>query len=130
MERELILVISLGAATLFASCAISLAVLIGLPHDYFRSSRVAGGRYRENGFLGRLGTALKNLLGLLLVIIGTVLSLPLVPGPGLITIAVGIALLDFPARRRLLRGLLSRPGMLRSINRSRAIFRRAPFVVD
>lgn len=130
MERELILAISLAAATLLASCAISLAVLIGLPDDYFRRSRAVGSRYGKNGFLRRAGIAVKNLLGLLLVVIGTVLALPLVPGPGLLTVAAGIALLDFPAKQRLLHKLLSSPCMLRLVNRSRAFFSRAPFVMD
>src|SRR5690242_6394204 len=130
MERELILGILLAAAMLFASCAISLVALIGLPRDYFRTSRVAGGSYAEKGFVGRAGIVLKNLLGLVLVITGIVLSLPLIPGPGLLTVAAGIALLDFPARRRWLYKLLRRPGMLRSINRWRAVFSRAPLAMD
>ena len=38
----------------------------------------------------------KNILGLFLVALGVVLSLPGVPGQGLLTILLGIMLLDFP----------------------------------
>jgi hypothetical protein len=130
MEREIILTALLATATMLASCVISLIALVGLPHDYFRTSRIASSRYAENGVLGKLRIVLKNLIGLALVVVGIVLSLPLVPGPGLLVVAAGIALLDLPARRRLLYKLLSRPGMLRAINRSRAAFSRAPFVLD
>jgi hypothetical protein len=130
MERHLILAILMSAATLLVSCAVSLIALIGLPHDYFCASRTPRSPYATHGFLGKAGIALKNVLGLILVVIGTVLSLPLIPGPGLLIVAAGIVLLDFPGRRRLLSKLLDRTHLLRSINWLRTAFSRAPLVVD
>jgi uncharacterized protein (TIGR02611 family) len=48
----------------------------------------------------RLG---RIVVGLLLLVIGIVLSLPLVPGPGLVVVAVGVGLLshEFEWARRL-----------------------------
>jgi hypothetical protein len=40
----------------------------------------------------------KNALGVLLVAIGVVLSIPGVPGQGLLTILLGVMLLDFPGK--------------------------------
>src|SRR5580700_2224334 len=43
----------------------------------------------------------KNLLGAIIFFFGILLSLPGVPGPGLLTILIGVMLLDFPGKRRL-----------------------------
>jgi hypothetical protein len=130
MERHLILAILLFAVTLFVSCALSLVALIGLPQDYFRTSRTPRSQYATQGFLGKAAIILKNLLGLILVVIGAVLSLPVIPGPGLLIVAAGIVLLDFHGKRRLLHTLLNRQYLLRSINRLRAAWSRAPLRVD
>lgn len=130
MERHIFLAILLSAVTLLVSCVLSLVALIGLPHDFFRTSLTPRSQYATHGFLGKAGIALKNLLGLTLVVIGAVLSLPVIPGPGLLIVAAGIVLLDFPGRRRLLHKLLNRPHLLRSINRLRTAFSRAPLIVD
>lgn len=53
---------------------------------------------------------LKNLFGIFLILSGIVLSIPLIPGQGLLTILIGLALTDFPGKRKLeLRLLKLRP---------------------
>jgi hypothetical protein len=72
----------------------------------------------------------KNLLGLVLIVLGLLLSLPGIPGQGLLTVLIGVMLLDIPGKRQLARWVLRHPRMLRSVNRLRAWFRRPPLVVD
>ena len=48
-----------------------------------------------------IGLILKNVLGFLLVLIGIVLSLPFVFGQGLLTILIGLTMMDFPGKRSL-----------------------------
>ena len=72
----------------------------------------------------------KNILGLLLVALGVVLSLPGVPGQGLLTILLGIMLLDFPGRDRLEQKLLSKPSIVSTINRLRGRFGKPPLVLN
>jgi hypothetical protein len=66
----------------------------------------------------------------LLVLIGAVLSVPLIPGPGFLIAVAGVLLLDFPAKHRMLRKLLSRPAVLRSINRLRRSLAQPPLLID
>jgi hypothetical protein len=68
------------------------------------------------------GVILKNVLGTLLVLLGLFLSLPGIPGQGLLTILIGVMLLSFPGKRRLERRLVSRPSVLAAINALRAYF--------
>ena len=72
----------------------------------------------------------KNLLGLLHVAIGLLLSVPGVPGQGALTILIGVMLLDLPGVRRLERWLVRRPSVYRTINRIRARFGKPPLVID
>jgi len=72
----------------------------------------------------------KNILGVLLVVVGILLSIPGVPGQGLLTILLGIMLLDFPGKRRLEQNLLRRPQILKTINRLRARFGKQALEID
>jgi len=74
-------------------------VLLKLPSSYVRH------RGRQH-FWGdkhpalRCGAAaLKNFLGVFLLVVGVILALPGVPGPGVLTIFVAVLLLDFPGKR-------------------------------
>ncbi|MCA1573007.1 MAG: hypothetical protein LC770_00390, partial [Acidobacteria bacterium] len=72
----------------------------------------------------------KNLLGVVLVVAGILLSLPGVPGQGILTILLGVMLLDFPGRPRLEHWLVSRPRILRTINKLRHRFSKQALVLD
>ena len=69
-------------------------------------------------------------LGLLLIVVGVILSIPGVPGQGLLTIVVGVMLLDIPGKHRLVRAVVRRKGVLKNLNRLRASFGRPPLVID
>ena len=64
-------------------------------------------RHKQRGKVYRVSFAT---LGVLLVMAGIVLSLPLVPGPGLLILAVGLAMLalEFDRAERLLERILVR----------------------
>jgi hypothetical protein len=57
--------------------------------------------------------AIKNLLGIFLIVAGLVMLL--VPGQGLLTIAVGLVLTDFPGKFHLQRWIVARKSVWRSI---------------
>lgn len=129
MGQHLILAVILFAAALIATCTISLVVLVGLPRDYLCASR-PGFAHAPRGLLDTTGLILKNVLGSILIVVGAILAVPLVPGPGLLIAAAGILLLDFPGKPRMLRKLLNKPTVLRPINRLRRTFARDPLLVD
>lgn len=70
----------------------------------------------------------KNALGVLLVLLGVVLSLPGVPGQGLLTILIGVILLDLPGKQRFERRLMTRPAVFTAVNGIRARFGREPLL--
>ena len=90
---------------------------------------------RAGGTLGRPALTAakvigKNLLGVVLVLLGIVLSLPGVPGQGLLTVLLGIMLLDFPGIRRLEQKLLTRPTIINAITRLRQRFGKPPLELE
>ncbi|MCW5980818.1 MAG: hypothetical protein KIT09_22245 [Bryobacteraceae bacterium] len=112
------------------SLALISAVLVRLPATYFTRPEPRGLWIDAHPVLRWTGLILKNVLGVALVALGVVLSLPGVPGPGLLTILVGLALTDFPGKRRLQQWLLQRPAIRGAVNRLRHRYGKPPFVLD
>jgi hypothetical protein len=90
-------------------------VVARLPSDYFNQPRRAV--WREWGgepwFALVLG-GIKNLVGALLVLLGLVMLVT--PGQGLLTLLVGLLLMNFPGKYRLERWLVGRRGVLTALN--------------
>ncbi len=108
---------------------VSLA-LVRLPANYFHSSHARAFWEDKSRALRWSGVILKNLIGLILIIVGVLMSLPGIPGPGILTILLGIVMLDIPGKRPFETRLVRRPKVLNSINRLRARFDRPPLLLD
>ena len=114
----------------FANLGIVSLILIKLPADHFSKSRKTKFWAGPRPWLHAAKVIGKNIGGVLLVALGIVLSLPGVPGQGLLTVLLGIMLLDFPGRHRLEQKLLSKPSILNSINKLRARFNKKPLELN
>jgi hypothetical protein len=116
----------LGVLLFVVSFAISLAVvsfiLVKIPPDYFQEDRPQEFWSGRHPVIRMLGMVAKNLLGIVLVALGIVMSVPGVPGQGILTILLGIMLLDFPGRQKLERRIVSQPRVLKNVNKLRHRF--------
>ena len=101
------------------SLAIVLRIVLALPEDYFEAEPSPRTPWTA------VRTA-RNATGIVLIVVGAVLSIPGVPGQGVLTILVGLLLVDFPRRRPLERALARRPSVMPALNRLRVRFGRAP----
>lgn len=126
--------IGIGVGLFLFSFAVSLAaivlVMVKIPANYFSP-------HYEQDFLPNThwtmkwgAVILKNLLGVLLIALGIVLSLPGVPGQGLLTILLGLIMLDIPGKRPLEARIIQRPTIQSAINKLRARFNKPPLVLD
>jgi hypothetical protein len=114
------LMMGLSLLTVVASFAIVPWVIVRMPSDYFAHVRPAQTAWRKLHPGMRIAALLaKNILGALLVLAGIVLALPLVPGPGILTILLGLAIMDFPGKRRLERWIVARPTVFAALNKLR-----------
>lgn len=101
-------------------------VVVKLPATYFHPDHdreVLKDKHPAIRWAGIIG---KNLAGVVLIVLGVVMSLPGIPGPGLVTILFGVMLLDFPGKRRLEHKLVSQPRVLKAINDLRKRFAKKP----
>ena len=120
----------ISAATFVGSMAMVSVLLVKLPATFFHPSHDRDFLAGRHAALRLVASLFKNLAGVLLVALGVVMSLPGVPGQGVLTILIGIMLLDFPGKRELERRIVRRPKVLRAINGLRARFDKPPLVLD
>ncbi len=86
-----------------------------LPSDYFaRQKRLAWRESSATPIIAITIAVLKNLVGLLLIVLG--LLMLVTPGQGVVTLLIGLLLMNFPGKYRLERWLVLRPGVLRGLN--------------
>lgn len=116
--------------TFFANLALVSFILVKIPPDYFKESNHSTFLESQSPVVRVLAIIGKNLLGVVLVVLGILLSLPGVPGQGVLTILLGIMLLDFPGRRRFERWIVGWPKVFNGINKLRQRFDKPPLVLD
>lgn len=116
--------IALGAFafTFLFSAAATVFIVLRLPVDYFTAERrplpLEGRPYplRIAALVGR------NMVGVFLILLGLVMSVPGVPGQGLLMVLLGLMLTDIPGKRRLEQALVRRKLIQRAINSVRERF--------
>jgi hypothetical protein len=120
--------VALGLGVPLASFLVGLAMVVGLPADFFvRTPEQRGFWYAHRALRWTLVLA-KNLLGATVFVAGFIMAMPLVPGPGVLFMLVGLALVDFPGKRSLELRLLREPHVLSSVNKMRTRFGRPPIL--
>jgi hypothetical protein len=124
-----------GAAGLIVgSFLISLLVItlliVMLPPTFFLDSHVRDLWVDHHPVIRWTGRALKNVLGLAVLLFGLFLLVPGVPGQGLLTILIGMILVDVPGKRRVERWLLAQRRVYRMVNAIRARFGRPPMLLE
>jgi hypothetical protein len=120
--------LSLGLAV--GSLAIGTVIVVRWPADQFQGEHPPPFLPGHPPWLRALAHFGKNVGGALLVLAGLIMSLPGVPGQGLLVILIGVSLLDVPGKRRLERRLVARPLIRRSLDRLRLRFGRPPLDLD
>lgn len=116
--------------TFVVNLAIVTFILVKLPTDYFKKNRKTTFWSGPRPAVHAAKVVGKNLLGVLLIAIGIVLSLPGVPGQGLLTVLLGVMLVDFPGKRTVEQKLLKRPAITNAITRLRQKFGKPPLQLD
>lgn len=70
---------------------------------------------------------LKNIFGILFIIIGVIMFVT--PGQGLLTLLIGIMLVDFPGKYKLETKIITQPKVLSLINQVRIRFKKLPLEI-
>lgn len=128
--QSALLAVLLFVVTFTISLAIVSFIMVKIPPDYFHKDRPRDLWSDRHPAVRWLGVFAKNLLGIVLVVLGILMSIPGVPGQGVLTILLGIMLLDFPGKRTLEYKLVSRPQVLTTINKLRQRFGKPSLVLE
>ena len=126
--------VALGVGVFLLSLALSflaiVVVMVKIPANYFSPNYVVN-FLPGSPWIIRWGAVLaKNLLGVFLIVLGIILSLPGVPGQGFLTILLGLIMLDIPGKRPLEARIIQRPAVLSAVNNLRAKFSKPPLILD
>ena len=116
--------LGLSAAMFLLSLAVLPIILIYLPADFFHRPSKSDQFAQRHPLVRLTYKVIKNALGVSLVFAGIIMLLT--PGQGLLSILVGLLMIDFPGKHHFVRRILARPTVLRTINRIRAKAGRGP----
>lgn len=124
----------LGVGLFLGSLLISFlaigVVMVKIPANYF-SSHYKQDFMPNSSWAVRWGAVIaKNILGLFLIALGIVLSLPGVPGQGVLTILLGLIMIDIPGKRPLEARIIKRPAVLAAINNLRNRYGKPQLELD
>jgi hypothetical protein len=122
--------LAISVALALGSLAVAALVVVSWSEDRFKPDAPDDFMRSRHPVLRALGRVGKNLAGVVLVLLGFVMALPGVPGQGILTMIIGLTLLDFPGKRAFERRLVSRPFILRQLNALRRRFGRPPLELE
>jgi uncharacterized membrane protein HdeD (DUF308 family) len=116
----ILLYISIISATLFVvSLLITPFLICKIPYDYFIKEK-----RRKNPIL----FFVSNFFGVFFLLIGIVFLFT--PGQGILTILIGIILLDFPKKQKFERYFIQKFNLLPALNFVRKKFNKEEIVID
>ncbi len=111
----------------FLSIAI---VLVKIPENYFSPHYVQNFMPDKPWLVRWSVVVIKNVFGAFLIMLGIILSLPGVPGQGILTILLGLIMIDIPGKRPLEAKIIKRPAIMSAANRLRARCNKQPLIMN
>jgi archaellum biogenesis protein FlaJ (TadC family) len=116
---------ALSLVTVLASIVFVPWAIVRIPPDYFTHRRPPEIPWNKlHPAVRPLAMVIKNLVGAALVFAGFIMLF--IPGPGVITILVGLALMNVPGKRTLERWIVSRRTVFSALNKLRAKYSHPP----
>jgi hypothetical protein len=102
-------------------------ILVRLPPDYFDTRTPRHWMKDHHPMLRLLGLVVKNVVGVVLLLAG--FAMLFLPGQGLLTMLIGISLMDFPRKRELEAKMVGQPTLMGVINSMRHKFGKPPLTL-
>jgi hypothetical protein len=126
--------ILLGAALIVVSFAVSMfvisVVMVKIPANYFHSDYEHHFLTDKHFILRWTVIVIKNIVGVVLILLGLIMAFPGVPGPGVLTILIGLIMVDIPGKRRIEALIIKRPTILSAVNGLRLKYNKPTLLLD
>ena len=102
-------------------------ILVRLPTDFFDTRVPRLWMENHHPVLRLLGHLAKNVIGAIFLFAGFLMLF--LPGQGILTMLIGITMLDFPGKRKLEAKMIGQPAVLNAINGMREKFGKPPLTI-
>jgi archaellum biogenesis protein FlaJ (TadC family) len=128
VSTETLVTLTVVSLAFFVGSLIAIPfILIRLPADYFDVRVPRQWMENHHPVLRVLGHVIKNVIGVVFVFAGFLMLF--LPGQGVLTMLIGITMLDFPGKRRLEAAMIGQPTVLNAINSMREKFGKPPLIL-
>ena len=102
-------------------------ILVRLPTDFFDTRVPRRWMEDHHPVLRVIGHLVKNVIGAIFLFAGFLMLF--LPGQGILTMLIGITMLDFPGKRKLEAKMIGQPAVLGTINNMRQKFGKPPLTI-
>lgn len=102
-------------------------IMVRLPSDYFDTRVPRHWMKDHHPVLRLIGLIVKNAVGAIFLLAG--FAMLFLPGQGILTMLIGISLLDFPRKREIEAKIVGQPTVLQALNAMRAKFEKPPLTL-
>jgi len=102
-------------------------ILVRLPTDFFDTRVPRRWMEDHHPVLRLLGHLVKNVVGTIFLFAGFLMLF--LPGQGILTMLIGVTMLDFPGKRKMEAKMIGQPAVLSTINNMRQKFGKPPLTI-
>jgi hypothetical protein len=102
-------------------------ILMRLPADYFDVRTPRPWMENHHPILRVIGHVVKNVVGAIFLFAGFLMLF--LPGQGVLTMLIGLSLIEFPGKRRVEAKIVGQSTVLSTINAMRAKFDKPPLII-
>jgi len=126
ISEEALIAIGVLSAIMFVGTLIAIPIILSrLPANYFQHDLEHVWMKDYHPVLRKMGMICKNTVGLIFLLAG--IAMLLLPGQGILTMVIGMSLLDFPGKQKLEHKLLTQPMVFQAMNAIRSKCSKPPF---
>lgn len=125
---DVLIGLTVASALGFVASLIAIPmILVRLPADYFDTRTPRHWMKDHHPALRLIGLVVKNVVGVVFLLAG--FAMLFLPGQGVLTMLIGISLMDFPGKRALEARMVGQPTLLGVINNMRHKFGNPPLTL-
>ena len=125
---EVLVWLTVGSLVGFIGTLIAIPfIMVRLPSDYFDTRVPRHWMKDHHPVLRLIGLIAKNAVGIVFLVAG--FAMLFLPGQGILTMLIGISLVDFPGKRLLEAKIVGQATVLQALNAMRAKFDKPPLTI-
>ena len=131
MNQHQSLIWGLGVISIvtFLGTLVAIPYLVSwIPADYFLQKRHGDNRLaKQHPLLRVIGLVIKNIFGVIFIVAG--IAMLVLPGQGILTILIGLMLMNFPGKFALEQRIVQQPAVFKTLNWIRAKRKHPPLLL-